>query len=145
LNDFTLSEVFPSGSSEYQILSNAYGLIIAGIPQIAAEYKNKLIALDASRAELSSLYFMINRNISKLKATIQTDYDGQYTRLVKIGRPSNTAIEAEIRFNNPDYLKVSNQIEELENVKNLIVNYMKCIDNCRLTTTELFKDSRRID
>ena len=140
-----ISEVFPIGTEEYRILEDAHNLIISSTPQISAEYKNKMITLDRVRAELSSLYFMVSRNMSNLKSGVQKDYDAKYTHLVKVGRPSNTAIEAEIRLTNPDYVVAFNKIEELDTVRTLITSYIKCIDSCKNTTIELLKDSRRID
>ena len=140
-----IKEVFPENSEEYRIIVESYNILNSSTPQIAAEYKNRLMILDKLRTELSSLYFMITRNINQIRNSYQRDYDAQYVRLVKIGRPSHNAIESEIRFNSPDYVTSSLKIEELDNVRNLINSYIRGIDSVKNTTVELLRDSRRID
>lgn len=141
----SLIEVFSEGTHEYEVLMNVHDLITSYSPSISAECKTQMILLDQSKIELSSLYYMVSRRISKLKASIQSSYDTQYTRLVKLGRPSNAAIEAEIRLSNSDYLSVCSKLEAMEQIKDLINSYLRCIDATKATAIELLRDSRRID
>ena len=138
-------DVFPEGSEESQLLRDCYDLIAKSAPTLASEAKTQMILLDQMRAKLSSLYFLLSRNISQLKSSIQSSYDSSYVRLVKLGRPSGAAIEAEIRATNPDYVIVSTKIETYEQVKELVSNYMKSIDSCSRTAIEILRDSRRVD
>ena len=137
--------VFSKDSSEYEILTTAHDLISNSAPTIAAEAKTHLLLLDHSRMDLSTMYYMLGREISKKRSLIQSNYDTQYTRLVKVGRPSNAAIEAEIRATNPEYAGISVQIQSFEEVRDLIASYIKCIDSSKQTTIEILRDSRRID
>lgn len=140
-----LSEIFSTESDEYKTLVEINRVLSMSSPSISSEAKSQMIILDSSKTKLSTIYFMLNRAISRLKREVQSAYDIQYTRLVKLGRPSNTAIEAEIRSTNPQYVTNSQRISDLEDIKDLIYNYMKCIDSCKFTASEILRDSRRID
>lgn len=140
-----LEGIFDEGTEEYDLVKEAYDLISKTTPSISAEAKTNMILLDHSRANLTTIYFMVCRNISKKKDSFQKSYDSQYSRLVKLGRPSNAAIEAEIRVTSPEYATASSQIEALEQVKDLISSYIRCIDSCKQTAVEILRDSRRID
>ena len=137
--------IFDEGTEEYEQISECYDLIAKTAPTIAAEAKTHLLLLDHARINLSTIYFMLCRNISKKREIYQQAYDTQYARLVKLGRPSNAAIEAEIRSTNSDYAVLSRQIESLEQVKDLITAYVRCIDASKQTTFECLRDSRRLD
>ena len=140
-----ISGVFPEGSDEFETLVECYNLVMGSTPSIAAEAKTNMTLLDHMRMKLSTLYFLLERSISKKRTQYQAVYDAAYTRLVKLGRPSNTAIEAEIRVTVPDYLTGSEEIEKLEQVKNLISGYLRGIDAYKQTSIEILRDSRRLD
>lgn len=140
-----ISDIFPQGSDEYNTLVECYNLIMGSSPSIAAEAKTNMILLDHMRMKLSTLYFLLERTISKKKSAYQNAYDSAYTRLVKLGRPSNTAIEAEIRVTVPEYLVGYDEVEKLEHVKGLILGYLKGIDSYKQTSVEILRDSRRLD
>lgn len=141
----TLTLAFSEGTEEYETLHTAYKLITTSYPSVASEAKNHLIMLDHSRMKLATLYYGVCRNISHLRDMTQATYDTQYTRLVKMGRPSKDAIEAEIRSTNGEYAGVSKQIKDLEDVKDLISMYMRCIDSNKSTVTEILRNVYRID
>lgn len=140
-----IGEVFPEGSDEFETLVECYNLVMGSAPSIAAEAKTNMILLDHMRMKLSTLYFLLERSISSKRSQYQSDYDAAYTRLVKLGRPSNTAIEAEIRATVPNYLVGSGEVEKLEQVKSLILGYLRGIDAYKQTSVELLRDSRRLD
>lgn len=140
-----LEGVFPEDSEEWNVLEEAYNLVISSTPTIAAQAKTDMILLDNSKIRLSTIYFMISRNISRQKESIQGEYDTAYTRLVKLGRPSNAAIESEIRMTHPSCASVLQKIEVLEQVKDLVSSYIKGIDSAKQTAIEFLRDSRRID
>lgn len=141
----TLTLAFSEGTEEYEVLKDAYKLITSSYPSVASEAKSHLIMLDHSRMKLATLYYGVCRNISQLRDTMQATYDIQYTRLVKMGRPSKDAIEAEIRSTNGEYAGVSKRIKDLEDIKELISMYMRCIDSSRSTVTEILRNVYRID
>ena len=99
--------------------------------------------LDSSKAELSSIYFQLSREISRLESEVQKDYDSSYSRLVRLGRPSKDAIEAEIRNGNPMYVEVSCRIKSLEDVKELISMYMRSIDSKKTSVLEALRSIKR--
>lgn len=140
-----LKDVFEEGTEEFEVISDCYELITKKSPAITSEARLHLTLLDRARIQLSTMYFMLCRNISSLKGICQETYDSQYTRLVKLGRPSNAAIEAEIRTNDKTYAGTVKRIEALEQVKELIISYIKCIDSNKKTATEILIDSRRVD
>lgn len=140
-----LSEIFGSTSQEVETIVEAYNLIVKTAPTISSEAKTHLILLDHSRIKLASLYYMITRIISKKWNDVQSTYDDTYVQLVRRGRPSKDAIEAEIRQLNPEYSGVSYQISQLEEVKELISMYLRCIDSNRSTTLEILRNISRID
>ena len=137
--------VFSEDSEELETLQMTYDLVGKSAPSIVAEYKTNMILLDKCKIKLSTMYYMLSRNISKKRETFNDTYNATYTRLVKVGRPSAAAIEAEIKSTNPMYAGISIEIERLEQVKELINLYLRCIDSCKQTATELLRDSRRID
>ena len=140
-----LDGVFDEGSEEFDIIKTTYELIGMSAPSISAEFKTHMILLDKCKINLSTMYYMISRNISKKKEVFSDTYNSTYTRLVKLGRPSAAAIEAEIKASNPAYSGLMIEVEKLEQVKDLIASYLRCIDSCKQTITELLRDSRRID
>lgn len=143
--DQVLNGIFEPGTEEYETIVDTYDLITRNVPSIASDAKTQMILLDNTKIKLSTLYFMLCRNISQLKDAVQQTVDSQYTRLVKLGRPSNAAIEAEIRATNPEYAGISRKIGDYENVKDLISSYIKCVDSRKTTALEVLRDSRRID
>lgn len=147
LND-TLKEVFPETSEEYKTIIEAYDLVSTSAPTIAAEAKTNMILLDSTRIKLSSIYFMISRNISNLKATYQQTHDAEYKRLSMtsgLSNPSNTTVETIIRSKNPAYAGAIKKCEDLEDVKTFLSNILRCIDSSKQTALELLRDSRRLD
>lgn len=139
------NEIFGEKSEESEILSGAYELITQSVPTIAAEAKTHMILLDHSRTKLSTIYYMICCKISSLRESVQSTYDSQYTRLVKLGRPTKDAIESEIRSTNPEYSGISKKISDYEDLKNLVSMYIRCIDSNKNTTIELLRNINRID
>lgn len=99
--------------------------------------------LDSGKAELSSIYFQLSREISRLESEVQKDYDSSYSRLVRLGRPSKDAIEAEIRNGNPTYVEVSCRIKSLEDVKELISMYMRSIDSKKTSVLEALRSIKK--
>jgi len=140
-----LEGVFDENSEEFEIISDTYNLITSTVPSVAAECKTNLILLDNARIKLSTLYYMLYRNISKIRRGVESIYNAQYTRLVKVGRPSKDAIEAEIKASSPDYLIASQKIEDYEAVRDLISMYIRCVDNTRSSTLEILKNIYRVD
>ena len=99
--------------------------------------------LDSGKAELSSIYFQLSREISRLESEVQKDYDSSYSRLVRLGRPSKDAIEAEIRNGNPKYVEVSYKVKSLEDVKELISMYMRSIDAKKVSVLEALRSIKK--
>lgn len=140
-----LEGVFNEGTEEYEIIKEAYELVVNSAPTISAEMKTHMILLDHSKTKLATLHYLLGRNIAQLRETIQTTYDSQYTRLVKLGRPSKDAIESEIRATNPEYSGIAKKISSLQEVRDLVGMYIRCLDSSKQTTMEALRDSRRID
>ena len=140
-----LQDVFDEGTEEYNIIKDTYDLITDNVPSIAAECKTNLILLDNCRVKLATLYYQLGRSISRAYEGVQQTHDQMYMRLVKLGRPSKEAIESEIRATNPEYSGVSKKVSLLEEVRNLVSMYMRCVDSRKQTTTELLRNINRID
>lgn len=140
-----VSGVLGDKSEETETVVEVYELITQSAPTIASEAKTHMILLDHARTKLSTVYYMLCREISRMKDEVRSSYDSQYTRLVKLGRPTKDAIESEIRATNPQYSGVSKTISDYEDVKNLINMYLRCIDSSKQTTVELLRNINRID
>lgn len=140
-----LDGVFNEGTEEYELIVDTYNLIVQSAPTIASEAKTHLLLLDHNKIKLATLYYSLNRRIMELQDSVQQTHDASYMRLVKLGRPSKEAIESEIRATNPEYAGVSRQINMYESVRDLISNYMRCIDSSRMTTTEILRNIYRVD
>ena len=141
----TISEVFAKGTEEYDTIVGTYDLIVSNAPTISVESKNIMALADTYKVKLASIYYGLSQKISAMKREYQKTYDNHYVRLVKLGRPSHTAIDTEIRTIYPDYVLLSQQIEDFEQVKELISIYIKAVDSVKQTATEMLRDSRRID
>lgn len=140
-----LDGVFDEGTEEYKIIEESYNLIVGNAPTIAAEMKTNMILLDHARTKLSTLYYLTCREISRCRRKYEKSYDQQYTRLVKLGRPSKDAIEAELKVTCAGYAENYQKEEDLNQIKDLISSYMRCIDSCKQSAVEMLRDSRRID
>lgn len=140
-----LEGVFDEGTEEYDIIKEGYEVIIKSAPTLSGEAKTQMILLDHCRSKLSTLYYLVSKKINKYRKEYQKAYDLGYIRLVKLGRPSHAAIDAELRCTCSEYAKVYDKITQLEQVKDLINSYIRCIDNNKQTAIEILRDSRRID
>ncbi len=140
-----LAEIFPTTSEEYDAITKAYNFVNSPIPMTAAEAKTLMYQIDGIRARLSTVYFLISRELSKQKSLIQHQYDISYTRLVKVGRPSHAAIETELKTMLPDYVIYLDISEKYEQVKELVSSLVRGLDEIKRTTLEAFRDARRID
>jgi hypothetical protein len=140
-----LKKVFNDNSDEYQTITETYKLIVSSSPTINSESKTLMILADIDKVKLASIYFLLQQKISSIKKQYQQTYDNHYIRLVKLGRPSHVAIDTEIRSVYPDYVILSKQVEDLEQVKELVGMYIKAIDSLKQTAIEMLRDSRRID
>lgn len=140
-----LDGVFNEGTEEFDTLKETHDLIVQSSPIISAEAKTHLLLLDHSRVKLVTMYYSLSKRIASLNDQFQATHDAAYTRLVKIGRPSKDAIEAEIRATNPEYAGISRQIIKYENIKELVSMYIRCIDASKTTTIELLKNMYRLD
>lgn len=140
-----ISEVFPEGSEEYETLLEVYQSTSQAIPATAAEAKVRMVIYDRLKVKLSTLLFNLSREQSRLQSTVQSTRDSQYTRLVKLGRPTKDAIEAEIRTTNPEYAGIMIKVNFYEDIKNLILTYLRCIDSQKTTALELLRNINRID
>lgn len=149
MNNMNLSEildgVFDPGTEEYEVIEETYNTIIQSAPSISAEAKTTLILLDHLRTRMVTIYYLLSRKVNRMKAEVQEIYDAQYTRLVKMGRPSNSAIEAEIRSTNQQYAMACNNVDKHEIVKGLVDSYIRCIDSHQRTAMELLRNMNRID
>lgn len=141
----SLSYLFPEGSEELDVLKSTYHIITSTYPSVASEAKSQLIVLDQCRVKLSTLYYSICRTISRLRDSMESTYNASYVRLVKLGRPSKDAIEAEIKATNPEYSGVAKKISDYEDAKNLINMYIRCVDSSKSTVTEILRNIYRID
>jgi len=140
----TLNSIF-GDSEESRIIQEVSDATMSSVPSTAPEAKMKMMLFDALKCRLSNVYFLICRNIHILQREFQQSYDTQYTRLVKLGRPSKDAIEAEIRTLQPNYASAIQKVQDLEDVKEFISLQMRCIDACKTTAMRVLEDSRRID
>lgn len=139
-----LSEVL-GDSEESKILEEVYSLITQTVPTVISEAKTHMLLLDHAKIKLSTIYYMTCREISRMTKLVRPTYDSQYTRLVKLGRPTKDAIEAEIRSTNPEYSGIYHKICDYEDLKNLITMYIRCIDSNKNTTVEILHNINRID
>lgn len=141
----SLSYLFPEGSEELEVLESTYKIITSSYPSVASDAKSHLIVLDQCRVKLSTLYYSLCRAISRLKDGMESTYNSSYVRLVKLGRPSKDAIEAEIKATNPEYSGVAKKISDYEDVKNLVNMYIRCVDSSKSTVIEILRNIYRID
>lgn len=140
-----LNGVFPEDTEEFEEIKNCYDLITKSSISLISEAKSHLFLLDRSQIKLSTIYYLLSRRISSIRESIQSDYDASYTSLVRRGRPSKDSVESEIRSTNPVLYEVFSKISKLEDVKELVSLYLKCIDSSRKTAVEVIRTSGRID
>lgn len=68
---------------------------------------------------------VIKNNLAKIKTTYRKLKDPEYTMLVRKGRPSNEAINSEIRFSNEALYDLDEIISNVEN----IIEYLNTVEN----------------
>lgn len=133
------------GQEEVSIIMDTYNLINKNNPSILSEIKVHLSLLDGFQTKLSMIYYLLNRTISGRYQEVQEEHDRQYVTLVKRGRPSKDAIEAEIRSTCPEYAKTVIQTESLEEIREFVSMLLKCIESNRRTVTEILRTMGRVD
>lgn len=143
--DKVLDGVFGQNSHEREVLELTYQVIVGTAPTTSAEIKNHIAILDQQRVELSTLYYLLSRNITRHRTEMQQETDPLYTRLVKLGRPSKDAIEAELRSTNETYATKTIKVEELTQVRDLVSSYIRSIDSRKQSMIEMLKNSYRLD
>ena len=140
-----LDGIFNEGSHEYSVIELSYQMIVGTIPSTPAEMKTQMVQLDQQRTELSTLYYLLSREINYLKDDIQKETDATYVRLVKLGRPSKDAIETELRATNETYAVGSLKLENYIALRELVLSYIRSIDSRKQTVVELLRNSYRVD
>lgn len=106
------------------------------VPQLMRKSQSLLLASD-------DLYWIINvisRKHARMKSKLYATKDPKYTTLVRQGRPSAAAIEAEIRFSTDGIYKME---EDYENIGNLL-DYLKTLASTLEKYNWIIKDKLNV-
>lgn len=111
-------------------IRNAINQIHQASPTEAAGVFSRMERLISASDDLSWVITCIRRKRNEIFKNIRSIKDPQFTILVRQGRPSTQAIEAEIHFNNKElseieeiYATLGNIDEYLSHILDLINNY----------------------
>lgn len=89
-----------------------------------ALFKKQESLIDAS-SKLSWSVMVLKNNLNKIKTAYRKIKDPEYTMLVRKGRPSNEAINSEIRFTNESLYDLDEIVDTVEN----IIEYFATLEN----------------
>lgn len=75
--------------------------------------QERIAQLGLLRSRLDTLILQLKEIRSKFKREYEKRFDSEYSRLVKLGKPSQQAIVSEIRSKNQEVVDLSDKIERL--------------------------------
>ena len=108
-------------------------------PSTPSMIGDRLTKLDDLRVRLLSMIYMITDKESEFAYEYYEKYNSDFTRLVRMGRPSTPAIEAEIH-NNAAMHKKKALLESFDAFKGMLFGYVKTIDGAKQTCYERARD-----
>lgn len=140
-----LSEILPEGSHEAKVVESVKNLLYRQLPNTAAGCTNRISEIDSIRSELVSLIYQINSYYSDINKEYKFIYDKEFTRLTALGRPSQAAIDSEISSKYPELFEIKIKLEKLDNLRALLNQYIRSLDQSRNSCIENWHDIRRVD
>ena len=131
-----LRDVIDMSPDNIRTVKSAIALIKEQSPSDIPLILRKMERLVDIQQDMSWILLVMRRKLHELIKDMKVKKDPAYVMLVKQGRPSSSAIEAEIRFTNKDLYKTE---DDIEIVKNVIEYFQKLVDSIEKYTW-LLKD-----
>lgn len=121
-----LRDVIELSPENIRVIKSSLAAIKEQAPSDVPLILRKIERLIDLSQDLSWIILVMKRRFHELTREMKVMKDPQYVMLVRQGRPSSAAIEAEIRFTNKDLYTVEDNIEI---VRNIIEYLQKIIDS----------------
>lgn len=111
-----LKDVIELSPENIRTVKTALSMIREMSPSDIPNILRKIERLIDVSQDMAWINLAMKRKLHEMTREIKMKKDPQYVMLVKQGRPSSAAIEAEIRFTNKDMYDSENGIDVLNNV-----------------------------
>lgn len=102
-------------------------------PSTKLGLEERVTLLDNYKVRLHNMLFMLENKFNEIEYQYKSRYNPEYSRLVKAGRPSGQAIEAEIFANKLDLKEKHDLLQDWESFKALLTSYIKTLRDCKET------------
>ena len=100
------------------------------LPSTKLGLEERVNILDMYKLELHNILYMLENKFNEISYQYKEIYNQQHSRLVRMGRPSEVAIEAEIHLDKG--LKSQRDLlQDWEAFKNLLTSYLSTIKSCK--------------
>lgn len=134
-----------TGISDYEIeiIKNVISKIKESIPTTLIGAQNRVSSIDSLRPELSNLIYVINKLHIEMESSYNKMYYLEYKKVNKMGRASRDAIEAEV-MSKENILDRKEVLDNIEQVKWLLVDYKVSLDKARESTLKRWEDNRKL-
>ena len=136
--------VIKEDSEEFRTISEVYNILVSRLPQTASEAFSRVSSLESYRAQLSSMIYMISMIKDDVNREYRKLYEREFTKLSLLNRPSQAAIEAEIHSKSTEAFMLRDRLESFDRVLALLNSYIRCIDSCKTSAMECWRDARRV-
>lgn len=121
-----LRDVIELSPDNIRTVKNCLAMIKELSPSDVPNILRKIEKLIDASQDMSWIVLVMKRKLHELTRELKVKKDPAYVMLVKQGRPSSAAIDAEIRFTNKDLYKLE---DDIEIVKNIIEYFQKIIES----------------
>ena len=128
LVDYIKSANITFSEDEFQMIRDAINTVIEASPTTTAGTCSRQERLTAASTDLAWIVLSLKRTRLRVDNSLKQIKDPQFVMLVRQGRPSTSAIEAEIRHTNDKVLALENNLQELDNLLEYMSNLEKNID-----------------
>ena len=100
------------------------------LPSTKLGLEERVNILDMYKLELHNILYMLENKFNEISYQYKEIYNQQHSRLVRMGRPSEAAIEAEIHLEKG--LKSQRDLlQDWEIFRNLLTSYLSTIKSCK--------------
>lgn len=100
------------------------------LPSTRLGLEERVNVLDMYKLELHNILYMLENKFNEISYQYREKYNQNHSRLVRMGRPSEAAIDAEIWLDKG--LKSQRDLlQDWEVFKNLLTSYLSTIKSCK--------------
>ena len=100
------------------------------MPNTKIGLEERVNVLDAYKVKLHNMLFMLENKFNEISYQYREKYNIEHTKLVRNGRPSEAAIDAEI-WTNKALKEQRDLLQDWESFKGLLTSYIATIKSCK--------------